>query len=55
MIETLEIDNRTLTLSLHIAYKAAEDAGEIGVSNALQDRIQQHQKWGWMLRSLTKE
>jgi DNA-binding ferritin-like protein len=37
-----------------MAYKIAEEAGEIGVSNFLQDRVIQHQKHGWMLKSTLK-
>jgi DNA-binding ferritin-like protein len=36
------------------AYKIAEDSGEIGVSNFLQDRVIAHQKHGWMLKATAK-
>jgi DNA-binding ferritin-like protein len=35
-------------------YKIAEAAGEIGVSNFLQDRIIAHQKHGWMIKATLK-
>lgn len=50
----LKDDNDAVILSLMQAYKVAEDSGELGISNALQDRIQIHQKHGWMLRSITR-
>jgi DNA-binding ferritin-like protein len=46
--------NNVVLLSLMKAYKIAEDAGEIGVSNFLQDRVIAHQKHGWMLKSTLK-
>lgn len=51
MINALHEDNKTVLASLLTAYKAAEDAGEVGISNSLQDRITQHEKWGWFLRA----
>jgi len=50
----LRDDNEVLILKLFQTYKAAEEAGEIGISNALQDRIQVHQKHGWMLKAILK-
>lgn len=55
MMSQLAADNKTTLTSLYVAYKAAEDAGEIGVSNILQDRISAHHKHDWMLRSFTKQ
>ena len=37
-----------------MAYKEAEAATEIGVSNFIQDRVMAHQKHGWMLKATTK-
>lgn len=54
MFIMLKDDNDAVILSLMQAYKVAEDSGELGISNAMQDRIQTHQKHGWMLKSLTK-
>jgi starvation-inducible DNA-binding protein len=54
MIRNLSDANNVVLLSLMKAYKIAEDAGEIGVSNFLQDRVIAHQKHGWMLKATLK-
>jgi starvation-inducible DNA-binding protein len=54
MIKNLLDANNVVLLTLMMAYKIAEEAGEIGVSNFLQDRVIQHQKHGWMLKSTLK-
>jgi starvation-inducible DNA-binding protein len=54
MIKNLSDANNVVLLTLMMAYKIAEEAGEIGVSNFLQDRVIQHQKHGWMLKSTLK-
>ncbi|NDB83457.1 MAG: DNA starvation/stationary phase protection protein [Alphaproteobacteria bacterium] len=54
MAANLEADNNLVIISLMTAYKIAEEQGEIGISNALQDRITIHQKNGWMLRATAK-
>ena len=51
---TLNADNDAIIAALMIGYKVAEEAGEIGISNKLQDRILIHQKHGWMFRSIIK-
>ena len=51
MIQTLYADNQTVMNSLRTAYQAAEAAGEIGLSNYLQDRYDAHTKHAWQLRS----
>lgn len=49
------IDANNLVLaSLLMAYKEAEAATEIGLSNFIQDRVMAHQKHGWMLKSTSK-
>jgi len=49
------LDTNNLVLaSLLMAYKEAEAATEIGVSNFIQDRVMAHQKHGWMLKATTK-
>jgi DNA-binding ferritin-like protein len=40
--------------SLTQAYDMATKENEIGIANFLQDRIQAHEKHGWMLRSILK-
>lgn len=54
MMKELELDNNKLKAELVKAYRLAEDANELGVSNFLQDRIDIHAKHGWMLRSIGK-
>lgn len=51
MIRELYQDNSTVLETIKNAYVAAEAAGEIGLSNFLQDRYDVHTKHGWMLRS----
>ena len=51
MIQVLYTDNQIVLDSLRVAYKAAEAAGEIGLSNYLQDRYDAHTKHAWQLRS----
>ena len=46
--------NNLVLASLMMAYKDAEAATELGLSNFLQDRIAAHQKHGWMLKSFTR-
>jgi DNA-binding ferritin-like protein len=43
-----------MLVSLLKAYKLADEEDEIGCANFLQDRIQAHEKHGWMLRSILK-
>jgi len=47
-------DNTTVMTELTAAYKLAEAAGQAGLANFLQDRIDIHAKHGWMLKSVTK-
>jgi starvation-inducible DNA-binding protein len=54
MFSKLLTDNDLVVVSLMQAYKEAEDASELGIANFLQDRIDIHNKHGWMLRSITK-
>lgn len=54
MMRKLETDNKKVLASLYSAYKDAESEKELGVANFLQDRIDAHDKLGWMLRSFTK-
>lgn len=51
MIRVLYSDNQMLLDCLRVAYQAAESAGEIGLSNYLQDRYDAHTKHAWQLRS----
>lgn len=54
MIRKLLGDNAMVMASLRRAYTAAEQAGEIGLSNFIQDRYDAHTKHQWMLRSTLK-
>lgn len=54
MVKKLEQDNKIVLASLLSAYKDAEAAKELGLANFLQDRIDIHNKHGWMLRSYQK-
>ena len=54
MMMILQDDNLKVRLSLSIAYKEAETVGEVGIANFLQDRIQAHEKHGWMLKATAK-
>lgn len=54
MIRNLYNENDKVLISLMAGYKMAEDMGELGISNFLQDRIQAHQKHAWFLRSIGK-
>jgi starvation-inducible DNA-binding protein len=54
MVVVLEQDNRTVLASLLTAYQIAEEQGEIGISNILQDRLSAHEKHGWFLRASAK-
>lgn len=54
MMGILQADNNKVLLSLTRAYQTAEAAGELGVANFLQDRIQAHEKHNWMLKAINK-
>ena len=55
MISILLSDNEKLINSLELTYRLAEQNNSCGLSNYLQDRIDQHQKLSWMLRATTKD
>lgn len=54
MCQKLHEDNLKLLTCLNDCYKEAEIANKLGISNYLQDRIQMHEKHGWMLKSIIK-
>ncbi|NBW58204.1 DNA starvation/stationary phase protection protein [bacterium] len=54
MFSTLNSDNNVVLLTLVKTYQKAEELGQIGISNFLQDRITAHEKHGWMLRATNK-
>lgn len=54
MVSELYSDNMKLIVELDKAYKLAETAGKSGIANFFQDRIDIHEKHGWMLRVVNK-
>lgn len=54
MLDSLIQDNNMLIISLMQAFQEAEKVSEIGLANFLQDRIDIHQKHGWMLKASAK-
>jgi len=54
MISHLQNENNSMLITLLKAYEMADAETEIGIANFLQDRIQSHEKHGWMLRSILK-
>lgn len=54
MVAELESDNRKLIDQLATTYRLAEKFNKLGLSNFLQDRMDIHEKQGWMLRATSK-
>jgi len=54
MIKNLESDNIKVLTSLKKAYTDAEKESKLGFANFLQDRIDIHEKHGWMLRAIAR-
>jgi starvation-inducible DNA-binding protein len=54
MLRQLQVDNQTMIASLQQAYKLAEASVELGLSNFIQDRIDQHKKHAWMIKAFLK-
>ena len=54
MMAKLYADNQRVISDLMAAHRAAEAMGKRGIVNFLEDRIDIHEKHGWMLRSFTK-
>lgn len=55
MVRKLEEDNKVVIDVLTEAYKEAEAQSKLGLANYLQDRIDTHEKHGWMLRATLKD
>lgn len=51
MIMRLEADNMILRNELYTAHAFAEAAGQRGIVNFIEDRIDAHDKLAWMLKS----
>jgi len=54
MLSQLLKDNATYINTLMQTFKLAEEEKQIGLSNFIQDRIDQHNKHAWMIRSFLK-
>lgn len=54
MFASLNNDNDIVLLTLTKAYQKAEELGQLGISNFLQDRLTVHEKHGWMLKATIK-
>ena len=54
MMARLLADNQRVIGDLMAAHREAEMLGKRGIVNFLEDRIDKHDKHGWMLRSFTK-
>lgn len=54
MMRRLLADNDIVLEGLITAYMSADAAGELGLANFLQDRMDVHKKHRWMLRSILK-
>ena len=54
MFKILSVDNEKIIGDMMAAYRLAEQANELGLSNYLQDRINDHKKLGWMIASTIK-
>ena len=52
MITRLHADNEKLLATLNVAFKLANEFDKQGLVNFLADRIDVHNKHGWMLRSI---
>ena len=54
MFRRLLADNDTVMEGIIAGYMSAEAAGEMGLANFLQDRLDVHKKHRWMLKAITK-
>jgi starvation-inducible DNA-binding protein len=54
MVRELLVDNDRMLVILKKTYDAAEAAGKHGFSNFLAERMDAHEKHGWMLRASSK-
>ena len=54
MFNDLLMTNNLVLVTLMRAYQLADDADELGLANFIQDRIDIHQKHGWMLKATLK-
>jgi len=55
MMEELLVDNTKMIELLNHCFAAAESENQQGIANFIAERIDAHQKHGWMLRSILKK
>lgn len=55
MVKQLGSDNQLVIDALNAAQHAASEGDQQGLANYLQDRLNTHQKWAWMLRATANE
>ena len=55
MLVALIADNETVITTLHAAYMEAEANMQHGLSNTLAERLDTHNKFGWMLKATAKQ
>ncbi len=55
MIRQLTRGNETVVRTARAAFPAAENAGDEATADLLTQRMQQHEKTAWMLRSMLEE
>lgn len=54
MVAKLAADNELVIAALSEAEQAAEADGKPQIANYLQERMDAHAKWGWMLKATTE-
>jgi len=54
MVRNIQKDNDTILKTLNLTLKFATKNDKQGLSDFLTSRIDTHEKYGWMLRSITK-
>lgn len=52
LVAFLAYVNAEYLTALRNTYEAANEAGDLGLANYLQDRMTAHTKWAWQFRSL---
>ena len=55
MMEELSADNTKMIELLNHCFASAESENQQGIANFIAERIDAHQKHGWMLRSILKK
>jgi starvation-inducible DNA-binding protein len=54
MVAKLADDNQKVLMTLKLVRDTADDLGQNGLVNFLEDRLDQHKKHAWMLRATLK-